>query len=70
MHLTGRQVYEATESDVEDNTDVISDSEETHPVVINEHLNNPLIKMDIKVINNNTLFIYFFYICKMNKLIV
>lgn len=55
--LTGRQVYEDNESDVEDDIDVMSDGEDKLPIVINEHLNNPLIKMDIKVI---TLLVYMF----------
>jgi len=37
----------------------MSDGEETFPIVINERLNNSLIKMDLKVINNYTyMFIY------------
>jgi len=47
--LTGRKVYEDNEPDVEDDIEVESDGERTLPTVINEHLNNPLIKMDIKV---------------------
>ncbi|KAL4121593.1 hypothetical protein QTP88_014078 [Uroleucon formosanum] len=48
IDFAGRQVYEDNESDVEDDIDIMSDGEEAFPIVINEHLNNPLIKMDIK----------------------
>lgn len=50
---TGRQVYEAEES--ENEIEPILDDEETFPTIINEHLNNPLIKLNIKVV-----YFYFF----------
>lgn len=47
---TGRQVYEDDkESDDDNDISSINDSEELQPILINEHLNNPLIKMDLKV---------------------
>ncbi|XP_025206570.1 activating signal cointegrator 1 [Melanaphis sacchari] len=52
IDFSGRQVYENNESDVEDDIDVVSDSKETLSTVINEHLSNPLIKMDIKFNDN------------------
>ncbi|XP_026812665.1 activating signal cointegrator 1 [Rhopalosiphum maidis] len=52
IDFSGRQVYEDNESDVEDDIDVLTDSKETLPIVINEHLNNPLIKLDIKFNDN------------------
>lgn len=48
IDFAGRQVYEDNESDIEDDNDVVSDGEEMLPTMINEHLNNPLIKIDIK----------------------
>lgn len=35
--------------DIDNNVDLECNSEEMPPIVINEHLNNPLIKMDLKV---------------------
>ncbi|XP_025414221.1 activating signal cointegrator 1 isoform X2 [Sipha flava] len=49
IDFAGRQVYEEDkESDDDNNISSINDSEETQPVIINDHLNNPLIKMDLK----------------------
>lgn len=46
----GRQVYEDEDKyeDV-DNIDPVFDNEEAGPIMINEHLNNPLIKINLKV---------------------
>lgn len=52
IDFAGRQIYEDNESDVEDNIDMVSGDEKSFPIVINEHLNNPLIKMDIKFNDN------------------
>ncbi|KAL5238423.1 hypothetical protein ACI65C_005833 [Semiaphis heraclei] len=52
IDFAGRKVYEDNESNVEDDIDVESDDEGTLPTVINEHLNNPLIKIDIKFDDN------------------
>lgn len=46
----GRQVYE--NEDEESNVDTIDlayDNGKTQPIEINAHLNNPLIKIDLKV---------------------
>lgn len=37
------------ECDIEDNFDPEYDNEVMPPIVINEHLNNPLVKMNLKV---------------------
>jgi len=52
IDFAGRQVYEAEESDDNNDIDLASDSEEIHPV-INEHLNNPSIKIDLKFNNDS-----------------
>lgn len=46
----GRQVYEDEDKyeDI-DNIDLVCDNEEADPIMDNEHLNNPLIKIDLKV---------------------
>lgn len=63
----GRQVYEAEKSDGEQDIDPVLDNEEITPSIINEHLNNPLINLNIKVnycfiifnlINYNSLFLF------------
>lgn len=52
--FTGRQVYEdkSIESDVDDDIDPIDDDKDSCPIVIDNHLNNPLIEMNLKVNNN------------------
>lgn len=50
--FTGRQVYENKdgESDVDNDIDPVDDSKKMSPMVIDDHLNNPLIEMNLKVI--------------------
>ncbi|VVC34702.1 Zinc finger, C2HC5-type,Zinc finger, RING/FYVE/PHD-type,ASCH domain,PUA-like domain [Cinara cedri] len=50
IDFAGRQAYEAEESD--NDIDLIPDNEETLPTINNEHLNNPLIGINIKFDEN------------------
>jgi len=52
--FTGRQVYENEdgESDVDNDIDPVDDSKKMSPMMIDDHLNNPLIEMNLKVIYN------------------